>query len=665
MPVSGVTSTFANVTLNGPGGGSINPNEFPISSVAIDTSDTSGRTAYVTIMGFIGGGGGHVWKTTNAGATWTDFTGSGADALRDAPANAVIVDAGTVYVGTDVGVFQSSTASANWTEVGPVPNPMGGSTGFLPNVAVTALALFDSGGETLLRASTYGRGVWQFDLVTVPDFVLSGAVPTVNAGNANPQGSISVASINGFTGTVNLSCSMAAGDGSCSVKPASVSSFPATADITISAPALGAGSYQLSVRGASGSTINTLAIPFNVADYQLSGTESITINAGSQGAANLTIVPSPFYVGLINASCNSSALAGATCTASPANPISVSGGSAVPVAALIKIPAAVAGTYKMTFDAQDTTGNPNHSLTIAVTVPPSTANSFQLASTQNFPPAVDAGSQTIAKAGITANYSGSINATCDASTFSGQCSITPGNPVKISAGIKATLTLTLNVPNSAAPKPSNSYSVKLTATDSSGQPSQTLTLPLTVIQDFAISSLTPATQTITSGESASYNFSVLPAPPGASFANAVSLSCSGAPAPLCNFTPNSVTPGNSSVAVVMQVNTASGSANVSPLGHTGVEIMYALCLALPGLALTNAHRRKRSKLSELGLVASLLGLFLLVQFPACGGGGSNGGSGSSGQQQGTKPGTYTITVTGTSGTLSHQAFPLVSLIVNP
>ena len=52
--VSGTVSTFTNVTLNGPGGSSINPNQFPISSVAIDSSDPTGNTAYVTVMGFTG-----------------------------------------------------------------------------------------------------------------------------------------------------------------------------------------------------------------------------------------------------------------------------------------------------------------------------------------------------------------------------------------------------------------------------------------------------------------------------------------------------------------------------------------------------------------------------------------------------------------------------------
>jgi hypothetical protein len=275
--VSGTVSTFANVTLNGPGGTSINPNQFPISSVAIDSSDATGNTAYVTVMGFTGGPG-HVWQTTNAGANWIDFTGTGANALPDSPVNAVVVDptAHVVYVATDVGAFQSPTSAAAWTELGPSSGSQ--QNGFLPNVAVTALALFDSGGQKLLRASTYGRGIWQFNLIAAPDFSLSeiNAFPVVNAGSTTTEGPITVGSIDGFTGAIILSCSLISGSGTCSPSPASLSSFPAAANVTIDAATLGAGSYQLAVVGTSGSTTNTLTIPFNVADYQLSGTSLLS-----------------------------------------------------------------------------------------------------------------------------------------------------------------------------------------------------------------------------------------------------------------------------------------------------------------------------------------------------------------------------------------------------
>jgi len=65
-----------------------------------------------------------VEDASNGGVSCTDFTAN----LPDAPANAVLVDegsrptTGTVYVATDVGVFSSSTGSASWTEVGPVPS---------------------------------------------------------------------------------------------------------------------------------------------------------------------------------------------------------------------------------------------------------------------------------------------------------------------------------------------------------------------------------------------------------------------------------------------------------------------------------------------------------------------------------------------------------------
>jgi hypothetical protein len=66
---------------------------------------------------------------------------------------------GTLYVDTDVGVFSSAAAAPAWTEVGPSPDS--GQAGYLANVAVTALRMFDSGGTKKLRASTYGRGIWE------------------------------------------------------------------------------------------------------------------------------------------------------------------------------------------------------------------------------------------------------------------------------------------------------------------------------------------------------------------------------------------------------------------------------------------------------------------------------------------------------------------------
>ena len=178
--------------------GATNPSGFPISGIAIDNSDNTGKTAYLTIMGFHVS---HVWKTTTAGASWTDFTQN----LPDAPANAVLVDGSTVYVGTDVGVFASATGNPSWTEVGPAP--LSGQSGYLPNVAVTALHMFNFGGTRKLRASTYGRGIWEFTLAQGPDFQFSSPdnVLTTFAGQ-NATFALSLLAENGYSSAVTLSC---------------------------------------------------------------------------------------------------------------------------------------------------------------------------------------------------------------------------------------------------------------------------------------------------------------------------------------------------------------------------------------------------------------------------------------------------------------------------
>jgi hypothetical protein len=674
--VSGTSSTFSNTTFNGPGGTSINANQFPISSVAIDTSDSTGNTAYVTVMGFTGGPG-HVWQTTNAGASWIDFTGAGsANPLPDDPVNAVVVDPAThiVYVGTDVGVFESFTSSPSWTEVGPAPSSI--TTGFLPDVPVTALSIFTSGCQKLLRASTYGRGVWEFVLPLssgVPDFCLSEPIPfpTVNAGSTNTQGSITITSANGFNGSISLTCSLASGNGSCSMNPTSVNLPPltatATANAIVNAANLAAGSYQLSVQATSGSITSDMVVPFNVADYQLTGTQSLTITAGAQGTANLTITPTTFYAGSINANCDASALAGATCNVSPANPISVNAGIAVPISVTITAPSGAApGLYNMTVATQDTSGNPNHNLTIGVTVPSSTgtgtSNAFQLATTQAFPAALYPGAQTSAKLSVTPNYSGSVTASCDASTFAGQCSVTPVSPVSISPGIATILTLTVNIPNSAAPQASNPYNVTVTVADSSGQPSQTVTLPLTVVQDYSIGDFSQNSP-ISVGQSITYNLSVIPV--GTSYNNQVTLTCIIVPifAGSCTFSPTLVGPLSNATAasVVMTVATQTASSRIfRPGGKTDpwvYAVLYAVWLVFPVIIFYGAAH-KCGRIRRGGVAFALL----LVSI-SCGG-GSNGGSTPGGSSEGgTLPGTYTITVSGTPASLSQPAGSSVTMIV--
>lgn len=211
---AGAAPTWADRTAG------INPAGFDISNIFADPHDLTGGTAFVTVMGFTGGGG-HVWKTTDFGANWTDISVG----LPDAPANSVIVDprfANQIYVGNDVGVFSSFDGGTSWEVLGSG----------LPSVPAVRLEAFLANGSAKLRVATYGRGLFETALPTTgvnlnPSGInFSNAVPgfataeqTVVLGN-NRSTALAIASVTSsseFPITANSCTGTIPGGGACSV----------------------------------------------------------------------------------------------------------------------------------------------------------------------------------------------------------------------------------------------------------------------------------------------------------------------------------------------------------------------------------------------------------------------------------------------------------------
>jgi len=188
--------------------------------------------------------------------------------------------------------------------------------------------------------------------------------------------------------------------------------------------------------------------------------------------------------------------------------------------------------------------------------------------------------------------------------------------------------------------------------------------PLTVIgPDFTINPAGNATQTVTAGQTATFTNAIAIAPLDA-FSGTVSLSCSlAASATTCSVNPSSL-PSATGTASVIVTTTSRGSAPpVAPNIRltTGPRSMRIVLFAILISFLLWTFIKQRQRPSGAALVLSLALLFLTLGVAGgCGGGG--GTTPPPPPPQGTRAGTYPITVTSTSGSLSHTT--TLTLIVN-
>ena len=644
---AGGPSAFKNVT------GSINPGHFNISSVSIDASDPTGNTAYITIMGFHVS---HVFKTTNAGASWTDFSPNGTG-LPDAPANAVVVDsqAAIVYVGTDVGVFSSSTASPAWTEAGSTAGP--DTTGFLPNVPVTALKIFNSGGVRLLRASTYGRGVWQLPLV--PYVISIANTPLQVLPNTTAIFNGSLTGFGGYSSQVALSCANGSPRLPATCTPTPTPVAPGAA-FTVSASDSAVNDYTFNVHGVGADTNHvTQDVPviLQVVDFGLSALSSSSVTANTPNSSppvSFTVTALGSFDQTVALSCTGLP-AGAACSftsgsSQPITSVSPTASSPVPVQVIITTtPSTPTGASTVTIKASALGGI--RSQTLALTV---TALADFTIGINNSPQSANVNDGSNAN-NMMATFNGSLapyhayNATVNLTCGPGappQCSVAPTNP-SVSGADGTPIPFTVTVSSPTVQK--YNFNVIGTGTDAA-----TTTHPAALVFNslfwfkFNVAS---TAQTVTAGQSATFSFTLQPV--GGTFPNAVTFSCSVSPspslAPVCSPPPPlSVGSAQSNVSL-----TLSTTAAVASLHQSGT--FYALWLPLPGIGFIFAGiisgKTRQKKRAMNAAIGSLLLLLLLLG--GCGGGGSSTG-GPPPPQPGTPAGAYQVTLTASSGTVSQQ-----------
>jgi len=134
----------------------------PIPDVLVDPTDW--QTAYVCADR---SSSGRVYKTTDAGLSWSDITCNLSTGLR---AMSMTADFSlcppALYLGTDYGVYYSTNGGTNWSKYGTD----------LPNIAIYEIGCDTTNG--LLVAATHGRGMWRTTLFTPIEEETSTPIPS-------------------------------------------------------------------------------------------------------------------------------------------------------------------------------------------------------------------------------------------------------------------------------------------------------------------------------------------------------------------------------------------------------------------------------------------------------------------------------------------------------
>lgn len=129
------------------------PNRY-VGGAAVDAAGN----VYVVMNGFSrrftegpGAGVGHVFKSSDGGATWTSLDAAGSTVFPDVPANSIkVLASGALVVATDLGVMYRPADASAWQRLG---------TG-LP-VTVGMDVEVGPAGDNNLYVATHGRGIWR------------------------------------------------------------------------------------------------------------------------------------------------------------------------------------------------------------------------------------------------------------------------------------------------------------------------------------------------------------------------------------------------------------------------------------------------------------------------------------------------------------------------
>jgi subtilisin family serine protease len=408
----------------------------------------------------------------------------------------------------------------------------------------------------------YGRldalGAYHW-LATSPDFALSASPTSATvAAGATASFSVTVGSLNGFTGDVALSLGGLPSSGATwTFTPSTVSGGAGTAQLDVqTSTTLAPGSYQLSIGGTSGSQTHRVAVSLEVTgppDFTIAASPgSATTAAGSSATFAVTVGSQFGFAGNVALSLSGLTSSQASWSFSPAS-LTGAGTATLTVSTSSSLAPA---TYSLTISG--TGGSLVHSTSVGLVVTPPPNFTISASPGQATTPAGGSVSYT-ATVRSQYGFAGTVALSLGGlSAGQGTWSFSPA-----SVGGAGTSTLRVTTASSLSP---GTYSLKITGTSGTLVHSTNVSLVIPQPPDFALS-VSPTSATVTAGTSVTFRVSV--ASKGG-FSAGVSLAVAGLPSgATASFSVNPVPAGTSSVLTVR--TSASGGRGTFSLKITGTS----------------------------------------------------------------------------------------------